>query len=72
VGGLLKKRELHAFLDTMKLLEALETLRGPVPPEAPSFRVFLAGGFTPLDWKTYVTAHHVCVCQIIWCRSLWV
>jgi FkbH-like protein len=45
------------ILDTMRLLEALEILRRPVPQEAPRFRVFLACGFTPLDWKTYLTAH---------------
>jgi hypothetical protein len=57
VGGLLKKKRTSRFLDTMKLLGALEILRRTVPPEAPRFRVFLVCGFTPLDWKTYLTAN---------------
>jgi FkbH-like protein len=40
----------------MKLLEALEILKRPLPPEAPRFAVMLACGFTPLHLKTYLAA----------------
>lgn len=41
----------------MKLIEALETLRQPAPEGSIGFRAFLACGFTPLDFKTFLTAH---------------
>ena len=39
----------------MKLIEALEILRRPVA-EAPSLRIFLACGFTPLHLQTFLGA----------------
>lgn len=41
----------------MKLIEALTVLRRPAIPEAVPFRLHLACGFTPLDLKTFLTAH---------------
>ncbi len=40
----------------MKLLDALEILRQPPPPEAPVVRVGLACGFTPLHLQSFLAA----------------
>jgi len=41
----------------MKLVEALDILKRPVPEGAPSQRVFLACGFSPLHFQTFLVAH---------------
>jgi FkbH-like protein len=41
----------------MKLIEALEIARRPVPDSAPKVRTFLACGFTPLHLPTFVSGH---------------
>ena len=41
----------------MRLVEALEVLKRPVPKDAPLQRVFLACGFTPLHLETFLHAH---------------
>jgi FkbH-like protein len=40
----------------MKLMDALEVLRRPVPDTAPTLGVFLACGFTPLHLETFLAA----------------
>ena len=40
----------------MKLLDALEILKQPVPNEAPELKVYLACGFTPLHLQTFLAA----------------
>src|ERR1700733_6194603 len=40
----------------MKLIEALELLKQPLPSEAPPLGVFLACGFTPLHLQTFLAA----------------
>lgn len=40
----------------MNLLDALETLRKPAPPDATTFSVNLVCGFTPLHLKTFFSA----------------
>jgi len=41
----------------VKLIDALELLKRPVPERAPSLRAFLACGFTPLHLQTFFAAH---------------
>jgi FkbH-like protein len=41
----------------VNLIEALELLKRDVPSGMPSFRVFLACGFSPLHLKTFLAAH---------------
>jgi FkbH-like protein len=41
----------------MKLIEALEIARRPVPESAAKVRAFLACGFTPLHLQTFITGH---------------
>lgn len=41
----------------MKLIEALKIAQRPSADAAPSLRVFLACGFTPLHLQTFLTAH---------------
>jgi FkbH-like protein len=41
----------------MKLIEALELLKRPVPDLAPGLKVSLACGFTPLHMQTFLRAH---------------
>ena len=41
----------------MRLLDALEILKQPVFPEAPRLQIFLATGFTPLHFQTFLAAH---------------
>jgi FkbH-like protein len=40
----------------MKLIDALELLKQPVPNEAPDLKVYLACGFTPLHLQTFLAA----------------
>jgi len=40
----------------MKLIDALEILKQPVPDEAPELKVYLACGFTPLHLQTFLAA----------------
>lgn len=40
----------------MKLIDALEILKRPVPNEAPKMQVYLACGFTPLHLQTFLAA----------------
>ena len=40
----------------MKLIDALELLRLPVPDDAPGLKIFLACGFTPLHLQTFLAA----------------
>ncbi len=40
----------------MKLIDALEILKQPVPNDAPQLRVYLACGFTPLHLQTFLAA----------------
>jgi FkbH-like protein len=40
----------------LKLIEALEIVRRPIPPDGRRLRVFLACGFTPLHLQTFLTA----------------
>jgi len=40
----------------MKLIDALEILKQPVPNEAPKMQVYLACGFTPLHLQTFLAA----------------
>lgn len=41
----------------MKLIEALEIARRPVPESTAKVRAFLACGFTPLHLETFITGH---------------
>ena len=40
----------------MKLIEALEILKKPVPNDAPELKIYLACGFTPLHLQTFLAA----------------
>jgi FkbH-like protein len=43
--------------EPVKLIDALEKLRQPLPGDAPCFRGTLACGFTPLHFDTFLRAH---------------
>jgi FkbH-like protein len=43
--------------DTVKLIDALELLKRPAPEGVSPLRVFLACGFTPLHFQTFLAAH---------------
>lgn len=41
----------------MKLIEALEILKQPIPTDAPDLKIYMACGFVPLHLRTFLAAH---------------